>query len=119
MDEPSLVGYGSAYVQVTREQIEQALALTVGALRTAGALVGIHCCANTDWSLILGSGTDILSFDAFSYFDNLTAYGKELKAFYDRGGRIAFGIGYLSQSDSRRFPSGPKYLSCGQGLLYH
>jgi methionine synthase II (cobalamin-independent) len=91
-DEPSLVGYGSAYVQVTREQIEQALALAVESLHEVGAQVGIHCCANTDWSLILTSGADILSFDAFSYFENLTVYGKELAAFYDRGGRVAFGI---------------------------
>lgn len=91
-DEPSLVGYGSAFVQITGEQIRQALRYTVDTIHGAGAITGIHCCANTDWALIMESGTDILSFDAFSFFDHLLLYEKELSAFYANGGQVAFGI---------------------------
>ncbi len=52
----------------------------------------MHCCANTQWSIIIDSGIDILSFDAFSYFDNLILYADSLKKFIKNGGTIAFGI---------------------------
>ena len=33
-----------------------------------GGLVGVHVCANTDWSLVLDSSADIVSFDAYALF---------------------------------------------------
>lgn len=92
LDEPGLVGIGSAFVQITEDQVRQALDFSVKTLQQAGAVVGIHCCANTDWSLVFGSGTDILSFDAVSFFDNLLLYKNDLQRFYDGGGQIAFGL---------------------------
>ncbi len=92
IDEPGLSGFGSAFVQLSYDQIAKILSETVGEIQKSGAVVGIHCCANTDWSLILNAGIDILSFDAFGFFDNLLIYPKELKEFYARGGRIAFGV---------------------------
>ena len=91
-DEPGLVGVGSAFVQITREQVTESLATTVHGVQERGAQVGIHCCANTDWSLIFSSDPDVLSFDAFSFFDNLLLYPEPLDRFYAQGGRIAFGI---------------------------
>lgn len=91
-DEPSLVGFGSAFVQITEEQVRQALTYTVDTIHETGTKTGIHCCANTDWALIMESGTDILSFDAYTFFDHLLLYEKELRTFYKTGGQLAFGI---------------------------
>ena len=53
---------------------------------------GTHCCANTDWSLLLATSVDILAFDAYGYAENLALYPDELRAFLDRGGMLAWGL---------------------------
>jgi hypothetical protein len=55
-------------------------------------LKGVHCCGSTDWSLLLKSSTDVLSFDTYNYADSLGCYPAEVKAFLDTGGNIAWGI---------------------------
>jgi hypothetical protein len=52
----------------------------------------VHCCGSTDWSLLLNTSADILSFDAYNYADSLGCYPAEVKAFVERGGSIAWGI---------------------------
>jgi len=47
---------------------------------------------NTDWSILLATGIDILSFDAYSFFDKLFLYAEPLKDFIARGGIIAWGL---------------------------
>src|SRR5262244_2292132 len=41
----------------------QELKMLVLALQREGALVGVHCCGNTEWGLLLELGTDLLSLD--------------------------------------------------------
>ena len=53
---------------------------------------GIHCCGNTDWPLILGTSSHILSFDTYNYAESFTLYPCEVKQFLDKGGAIAWGI---------------------------
>jgi hypothetical protein len=55
-------------------------------------LAGVHCCGNTDWSVLLTTGVDILNLDAYGYLDSLALYPAELRAFLDRGGVVAWGI---------------------------
>ena len=55
-------------------------------------LTGVHVCANTEWSVIFESGVNILSYDAYSYFDKLVLYGDHLKTFFQDGGILATGI---------------------------
>ena len=52
-------------------------------------LAGVHCCGNTDWSLLLDSQVDIVSLDACSYMEQFSLYPVELKRFIGRGGVIA------------------------------
>jgi hypothetical protein len=52
----------------------------------------VHCCGNTDWSILLQTSVDILSFDAYEYAVNVSLYPEELAAFLDRGGTLAWGI---------------------------
>ncbi len=93
LDEPALAGLGSsAYISVSLAEIGADLNEVLGAVRGAGALNGIHVCANTDWDFILGLDLDILSFDAYSYFDRLAGSRAALYAFLDRGGILAWGL---------------------------
>jgi hypothetical protein len=54
--------------------------------------LGIHCCGNTDWSLLLSVPIDILSFDSFGYFESLRLYDRALAHYLDRGGWLAWGL---------------------------
>jgi hypothetical protein len=56
------------------------------------AKTGVHCCGNTDWSLLLQLGVDILSFDAYGFGQHFVVYPKEVGAFLDRGSVIAWGF---------------------------
>jgi methionine synthase II (cobalamin-independent) len=89
VDEPYLASLGSAYVAVPRELVRKLLDEVIGGLT---GLVGVHCCGNTDWPLLLEAPIDILSFDAYDYAGALALYPAELSAFLERGGRLAWGI---------------------------
>jgi hypothetical protein len=52
----------------------------------------VHICANGDWGPALSSAADIISFDAYFYFDNFILYKKQLIDFLTRGGILAWGI---------------------------
>ena len=90
LDEPYLASVGSAILSLGRDDVVAALNEIFDGL--AGALCGIHCCANTDWGLVLSTNVRYLSFDAYDYADSLILYSGEVKAYLDRGGKIAFGI---------------------------
>ncbi len=92
-DEPSLTGFGSAFLQISREEVIALLTETIAAAREpAEAYFGVHCCGNTDWSVLLESPIDILSFDSYEFFDNLKLYDKPLNKFLKRGGYLAWGL---------------------------
>jgi hypothetical protein len=92
-DEPILTGFGSAFFPISREEVITMLTDTLDAVRQPGpAMVGIHCCGNTDWSLLLKLPIDILSFDSYGYFESLLLYEQELADFLNRGGRLAWGL---------------------------
>jgi len=93
IDEPGMVNYGStAFPGISREAVCSAMAEVIAAVQDSGGLAGIHICANGDWAPALQSTADIISFDAFSYFDNFILYHEDLLAFLARGGILAWGI---------------------------
>jgi hypothetical protein len=92
VDEPYLASFGSAYISLSREQVIAILDEVFAGIHAEGALGGVHCCANTDWSVLLATQVDILNLDAFGYLENLALYTDDLRAFLDRGGVVAWGI---------------------------
>jgi methionine synthase II (cobalamin-independent) len=93
IDEPALAGFGSSeMISVSKEKILTCLAEVVTAIHSDGGLAGIHVCANTDWSLVLDAGVDIINFDAYAYFDRFILYGDQLRSFIEAGGLLAWGI---------------------------
>ena len=91
-DEPYLSCLGSAYAPISSEEVSKRLLELFNPLKQAGVLVGIHCCGNTEWPILLKSMADIVNFDAWGYFDKLAIYPQEVKAFIENGGVLAFGI---------------------------
>jgi methionine synthase II (cobalamin-independent) len=89
IDEPYLSSLGSAFVSFPREQVVTLLEEVLGGI---SGLKAIHCCGNTDWSVVLQTSLDILSFDAYNYAETLALYPDEVKSFLNRGGVIAWGI---------------------------
>ena len=89
VDEPYLSSLGSAFVAIPDEQVTTLLEEVFSGIK---GLKGIHCCGSTDWSLLLKTSTDILSFDAYNYADSLSCYPAEVKVFLERGSNIAWGI---------------------------
>ncbi|MBN1383747.1 MAG: hypothetical protein JW983_02540 [Elusimicrobia bacterium] len=94
LDEPYMASYGSAFTAITKDDVLNAVKETVSTIKqfVPGTLIGIHCCANTDWSVLLNAGIDILSFDAYEFFDNLVLYSPHLSDFVNNGKFLAWGI---------------------------
>jgi hypothetical protein len=92
VDEPYLASFGSAYISLSREQVIAMLDEVFAAIHQEGALAGVHCCANTDWSVLLATSVDFINLDAYGYIEQLGLYPDELRAFLDRGGVIDWGI---------------------------
>jgi hypothetical protein len=93
IDEPALAGFGSSeLISISKEEILACLKEVAEAIHDDGGLAGIHVCANTDWSLVLDSGVDIVNFDAYAYFDRFILYRSQVRDFLAAGGFLAWGI---------------------------
>ncbi|KHE93873.1 MAG: hypothetical protein SCABRO_00353 [Candidatus Scalindua brodae] len=92
LDEPYLSSYGSAFANLKKEQIVDSLNEIFMAIHNRDSLSGIHCCGNTDWTMLMETGVDIINFDAFGYMDSMLMYRNEVRSFLERGGIIAWGI---------------------------
>jgi hypothetical protein len=92
-DEPGLAGLGSsAFITITREDIAGCFTEVFDAVKAENGLSGVHVCANTEWPVIFESGVDIISYDAYSFFDKLVLYKDHLLNFFAAGGILASGI---------------------------
>jgi hypothetical protein len=89
LNEPYMASFGSAFVALRRNQV---IGLIEEVLSGLKGLKGVHCCGNTDWSILLETSIDILSLDAYDYGASLLRYADELDGFLDRGGVISWGI---------------------------
>jgi methionine synthase II (cobalamin-independent) len=93
LDEPSLSGFGSAFSSIQRQDVVDKLQMMISYLKdNSDCLVGIHCCGNTDWSMILAARPDIINFDAFEFLEHFLLYPDGIAGFLREGGTIAWGI---------------------------
>lgn len=92
-DEPYLSAVGSAYTPVNRNEVIDVFSELTGPLKAQGSLIGIHCCGNTDWSMLTDCpGIDIINFDAFNFQERFVLYADNLRSFLKKGGIICWGI---------------------------
>lgn len=93
IDEPALAGFGtSAYITITKEDVIQSLEEIIQEIHAEDGLAGVHVCANTEWDMLLGSRVDIISFDAYSFFDRFILYPEMIKPYLGQGKILAWGI---------------------------
>jgi hypothetical protein len=93
IDEPILSALGgTAYIGVDTTEALRLLKETVESVKLAGGIPGIHCCGKTDWPLVINSGADIISFDAYDYTATIALYPAEFSGFLKKGGYLAWGI---------------------------
>lgn len=90
-DEPYLTQMGSALISLPPEQITASLNECYRAVADR-ALTGTHVCGGTDWGLLAATEVDILHFDAAAHSRQFLLYEKEIAAFMERGGLLAWGI---------------------------
>jgi hypothetical protein len=89
VDEPYMTSFGSAFVSLSRDQVVTLMEEVFAGIE---GLKGVHCCGNTDWSLLLSTTVDILNLDAYEYAEALALYPDQVGAFLERGGIIAWGV---------------------------
>lgn len=88
-DEPILSGYGSISMNLGKEEIIESIREVI---QSIDVLSGIHVCGATDWSMIMGTGVNVIHFDAYRFYTNILAYTNELKDFLLNGGLLGWGI---------------------------
>jgi len=89
VDEPYLVSLGSVFTPIPEEKVPVLLEEVFKGIK---GIKGLHCCGNTNWSVLLDAKIDILSFDAYNYASSLNTHLGKVKSFLERGGSIAWGI---------------------------
>jgi methionine synthase II (cobalamin-independent) len=93
LDEPILSAYGSStYISVSREDMVELISEVVDVIHQDNALAGIHCCGNTEWSILVDAGADIINFDAFEFGKSIALYPESISEFLKKGGILAWGI---------------------------
>jgi hypothetical protein len=93
IDEPILMAFGSsAYASRKRAEVVAHFADLIAAIHADHAIAGIHCCGNTDWSILAEAGADIINFDAYGYGETIALYPDAIREHLQRGGMLAFGI---------------------------
>jgi hypothetical protein len=125
IDEPILSGFGSStYVSVQRADVVAMLHEVIDAVHADKGLAGIHCCGNTEWSILIDAGVDIVNFDAFEFADTVALYPAQMQAFIERGGALAWGVvptsaaiaGQTVESLVAKFEAGVDALAKASGL---
>ncbi|MCL5040821.1 MAG: methionine synthase [Firmicutes bacterium] len=99
VDEPYLSTYGSGYFNYDRETVVRYIREVMEGIQ---GLKGVHCCGNTDWSILLSTPVDIISFDAYAYSKSFSLYAQPLADFLARGGVIAWGIVPATQEEAKK-----------------
>ncbi len=93
VDEPILSAFGSStYISVRREDVVRHIADMVEAIHADGGIAGVHCCGNTEWSILIDAGVDIVNFDAFEFGETIAMYPEAVKTHLENGGILAWGV---------------------------
>lgn len=105
VDEPIFAAFGSStYVSVQRSDAVNCLGEVIESIHREGALAGTHCCGNTEWTILIDAGVDIISFDAYGYGETIGYYADRIGEFLEKGGILAWGIVPTSEKIREQTP---------------
>ncbi len=90
LDEPGL--YALSPANARHVLALQELKLLIQALRKEGVLVGLHCCSNTDWNMVLSLPLNYLSLDVALSLDSLLEQKPAFDRFVRDGGKLSLGV---------------------------
>lgn len=110
-DEPYMVSFGSAYVSISKDEVIELFNDVLGGIP---AVRGIHCCGNTDWSVLFSADVDIVNYDAFNYLETVFYFEEDLRRFIGRGGKIAPGLIPSNSDDMRKIVPASHDELCGK-----
>jgi len=89
LDEPAFYGFTKTVAKhligITQ------LKLVIQTLQKEGAVVGLHCCSQTDWKTVLQLGLDIISLDSVLSMQPMVEEDG-FKAFILKGGTMSWGV---------------------------
>ena len=89
LNEPTMSSFSSAVAAISRDQV---ISLLNQVLAGITGLSGIHCCGETDWSILLSTTADIVNVNAYEHADSVADCAEYAQAYLARGGIIAWGI---------------------------
>lgn len=93
LDDPVIDSYGRYdRIVVSREEVISEIEEFAGFVRSHGGVVGVHSCADLDWSILLDADIDVISFDAYQFSESFALFSDLLQKFLKRGGVVAWGI---------------------------
>ena len=92
LDEPFLAKYKEVSSKVSENTVFSVIKEMVDNFHNFGAIVGLHCCGECNWGMIIETDVDILSFDAYKYGEMFAQYDNRILKFLNKGGKIAWGI---------------------------
>ena len=105
IDEPILSAFGSStYVSIQRAEVVSHLNDVIRAIHKEDALAGAHCCGNTEWTILIDAGVDIISFDAYGFGETISYYPEKVQAFLQKEGVLAWGIVPTSEAILQETP---------------
>ena len=101
-DEPSLSGFGSAFMSLERDLATEIINKAIDTIKEhEDIMVGLHCCGNSDWKMLLETKIDIISFDSYGFGQYFVLYPDSIKSFLEREGVIAWGAVPTSEYDEK------------------
>ena len=71
---------------------ENLLLKLVKDIQNNGAICGIHCCNNCNLADLISTEADIINFDVYTYFENISKYQTEIIHHFKSGRMVALGI---------------------------
>lgn len=94
IDEPILSAFGSStYVSIQRQDVIEKLGEVIEAVHAENGIAGVHCCGNTEWSILVDAGVDVVNFDAFDFGETVSLYPEHMqRQIVERGNALAWGI---------------------------
>jgi hypothetical protein len=92
MDDPVIDSCGRYdRICVDRGEVQSELSEFAAFVRQQGGLAGVHSCADLDWSLLLETELDIISFDMYQFAESFSLFPEQLQSFMKKGGVVAWG----------------------------